>query len=250
LLLCAFAAINNCRSAFYKEQIWVSRFCSSLFYSAQTDIDPKLGTPNTDIGRVYQGSHPTPSNLPPHRYVMATEKGTPWIVNNNADGDLRHGWITLKTSQASGGIDACPSVRYLPGDGYYYTISGGHIIHLRRSKDLKVWETAKDAFIQASANDTLIASSIMTSAAENIRKSHANLSIPVREKWDKDANDGDICCESWGGASPEKGGPSGSFIVWGADGQGGSGFTAGPEGVAAIATSNMPLDKLLQSYFP
>jgi hypothetical protein len=43
--------------------------------------------PNTDIGRVYTSpAHPTPANLPPHRYVMATEGGRTWAVNNNEDG--------------------------------------------------------------------------------------------------------------------------------------------------------------------
>ena len=96
----------------------------------KTDIDPTLGTPNTDIARVYGSSLPGPSpgrsarpfNLPSHRYIMATEHGSPWIVNDNADGDLAKGWKSLPPSQAKGGVLACPSVRYLPSDGYYYTI--------------------------------------------------------------------------------------------------------------------------------
>ena len=230
--------------------IWVFNSSDLVTWTrTKTDVDPKLGTPNTDIGRVYRGAHPVPPNLPPHRYVMATESGRPWIVNNNADGDLTHGWITLSDKQASGGSHACPSVRYLPSDGYYYTVSDGHVIYLQRSKDLLHWETASVNFVENSPGDVLTASSVMASAAENLRKSHANLSFPVREKWDHDANDADFCCESWGGASPSKGAPNGSFVIWGADGQGGSGFHAGPEGFAAIGTSNLTLAQLLQSYF-
>ena len=44
-------------------------------------------------------------------------------------------------------------------------------------------------------------------------------------------------------------GRSGYVYRQGADGQGASGFTAGPEGFAAIGTANMTLEKLLQSYF-
>ena len=65
--------------------------------------DVKWSGPNTDIGRVYDSpTHPTPANLPPHRYVMATEAGETWAVNNNADGDLTSGWKTLSKSQAQG----------------------------------------------------------------------------------------------------------------------------------------------------
>ena len=74
---------------------------------------------------------------------MATESGSSWAVNNNADGDLSKGWITLPAAKAHGGALACPSVRYLPSDGYYYTVSGGSIIPLMRSKDLLVWETGQ-----------------------------------------------------------------------------------------------------------
>ena len=216
----------------------------------QTDVN--WNGPNTDIARVYHSpAHPTPANLPAHRYVMATENGV-WAVNNNEDGDLSQGWITLPSSAAKGGSLACPSVRYLPSDGYYYTVSCGHIIPLMRSKDLLTWETASGPsapFIQSSPADILVASSVMKSAAENLAKGHANLSFPHRVIWDKDANDADLCCESWGGASPEKGGPAISYVLWGADGQGSSGFQAGPEGFAAMGTANMTLQKLLQAYF-
>ena len=80
--------------------------------------------------------------------------------------------------------------------------------------------------------------------AANLARGHANLSFPHRAIWDRDANDADLCCESWGGASPEKvrappladglprwaasltpvvlwmqGGPTISYVLWGADGQ-------------------------------
>jgi len=231
--------------------VWVFNSTNLISWERTlTDVDPKLGTPNTDIGRVYPSSaYPVPANLPAHRYVMATESGTPWIVNNNGDGDLRTGWVTLSSDRASGGSLACPSVRYLPSDGYYYTISGGSKIVLQRSRDLRHWVRASEVFVQPSPADVMVASTVMSSAADNLRRSHANLSFPFRALWDRDSNDADFCCESWGGASVDKGGPESSFVVWGADGQGASGFKAGPEGFAAIGTSALPLEKLLQSYF-
>lgn len=215
---------------------------------AKTDVD--YSGPNTDIARVYSSpQHPVPPNLLPHRYVMATEMGQPWAVNNNLDGDLSHGWITLPTSNASGGAHACPSVRYLPSDGYYYTVSGGHTVALQRSRDLLVWESASDVFIQPSPADVLVATSVMATSQSNLEVSHAVQSIPLQRQWDHDSNDADLCCEAWGGASTAKGGPSTSYVIWGADGQGSSGFVAGPEGVAVVAVGNVTLDKLLQSYF-
>ena len=89
-------------------------------------------------------------------------------------------------------------------------------------------------FVFFAAGDIRVASSVMHSAAANLVRGHANLSFPSRAIWDKDANDADLCCESWGGASPDQGGPSISYVLWGADGQGSSGFKTGPEGFAAM----------------
>ena len=195
--------------------VWVFN-SSDLMTFTRRQTDVKWNGPNTDIGRVYDSpAHPTPANLPEHRYIMATEDGT-WAVNNRADGDLSRGWTTLPAEKAHGGSLACPSVRYLPSDGYYYTVSGGNIIPLMRSKNLLDWETANGTsapFIQSSTGDIKVASSVMKSAAANLARGHANLSFPHRAIWDKDANDADFCCESWGGASPEKGGPEISYVL-------------------------------------
>ena len=58
---------------------------SDLTSWTRRQSDVKWNGPNTAIGRVYPSpQHPTPSNLPAHRYVMATESGSTWAVNNNA----------------------------------------------------------------------------------------------------------------------------------------------------------------------
>ena len=104
--------------------VWVFN-SSDLTTWTRRQTDVKWNGPNTDIARVYPSpAHPTPTNLPPHRYVMVTEKGAAWAVNDNADGDLSHSWVTLPASKAYGGIEACPSVRYLPSDGYYSALHG------------------------------------------------------------------------------------------------------------------------------
>jgi hypothetical protein len=223
------------------------------FRRSQTDV--QWNGPNTDIGRVYPSKKfPTPSNLPPHKYVLITENSNTMAFNNNADGNLTHGWVTRNFTAKNGAHpEGCPSIRYLPSDGYYYVISGGNRIPLQRSRDLVTWETASGAstpFIIASASDTKTASGVMSSAHSNLVHGHAyEHSFENRSEWDKDANDADMCCESWGGASPEKGGPTGSFVLWGCDGQDASGWHKGPEGFACIGTSNVTLEVLLQSYF-
>ena len=106
-----------------------------------------------------------------------------------------------------GGSTECPSVRYLPSDGYYYVISGGHTVELARSKDLLSWEASNQStlFIMPSSRDVLAATSVMKTAATNLQKGGWYLSAPHRQMWDHASNDADMCCESWGGASPAKG---------------------------------------------
>ena len=68
------------------------------FTRRQTDVE--WNGPNTDIARVYPSiDHPVPANLPPHRYVMATESGASWAVNNNADGDLSKVLQDMRTNK-------------------------------------------------------------------------------------------------------------------------------------------------------
>lgn len=217
---------------------------------AQTDV--LWSGANVDVGRVRRDNMISlPENLPAHRYVMATESGNTYALNNNIDGNLTTGWITLPKNQSHGGVLACPSIRYLPADQYYYTVSGGHTVVLQRSKNLLSWERASGSatpFIQNSPGDVRVATDMMKSAWDNINHMpNANISLAHRESWDHDANDADLCCESWGGASDIK---DASYIVWGADGQGSSGWTQGPEGFPAVGKANVTLDVLLQSYFP
>ena len=196
--------------------------------------------PNVDVGRVYP---PSPAGLPPHGYVMATEKGTTWAVNNGTDGDLTKNWITLDSAVYKGGVVACPSVRYLPSDGYYYTISGGTHIHIQRSKDLKTWEESKNLFIVPSVEDVKVPN--VTNSKYNFDQEPTSWwSIGNQSKWDHDSNDADFCCESWGGAKDVKG----SYVVWGVSDQGSKEW-AYPQAFSGLGTSDLNLEQLLQSYF-
>eukprot|EP00041_Stephanoeca_diplocostata_P028232 m.793032 g.793032 ORF g.793032 m.793032 type:complete len:218 (-) comp23333_c0_seq9:2635-3288(-) len=65
---------------------------------------------------------PMPSGgvLPPHRYIMFLEPFS-WAINNNADGNLSHGWKYIDSvapKAPSGG----PSMRYNPTDQFYCAV--------------------------------------------------------------------------------------------------------------------------------
>lgn len=234
---------STCPPASERTGVWAWS-SKDLVHWTRFHTDVKWSGPNVGVAMVVPGAHAVPGNLPPHRYVMATEQGKTWAVNNNGDGNLASGWVTLTSDKAKGGVLACPSVIYVPSDGYYYTISGGNYIPLQRSRDLLEWERAAEVFIRASPGDVRTASDMMASAHDNLVRGHAyNESIPNWSKWDHDSNDADWCCE------PNIKGMAGSTIIWGADGQGSSGWTAGPEGVASIGVSNLTLAALVQSYF-
>jgi len=186
---------SGCRS---NDMYDPSRRCGGVWVFSTKDLsgwrrlqtDVQWSGANVGVGRVYADNNrhsPRPSNLPPHKYIMATESGSYWAVNNNADGsDLSTGWSTLEPARARGGSKACPSVRYLPSDDYYYTVSGGDTVDIMRSRDLLQWERSSgnmSPFIQASAGDVQTASGIMSSAATNLVNGHANLSFPFRAKW-------------------------------------------------------------------
>eukprot|EP01064_Diplonema_japonicum_P018415 TRINITY_DN2709_c2_g1_i1.p1 TRINITY_DN2709_c2_g1~~TRINITY_DN2709_c2_g1_i1.p1 ORF type:complete len:375 (+),score=93.93 TRINITY_DN2709_c2_g1_i1:65-1126(+) len=196
---------------------------------------------NVDVARVYGQS---PPGIPTHKYVMATEDGSAWLINDSPDGNLTKGWVLLDQQKYRGGVAACPSVRYLPSDGYYYTVSGGHVIYIQRSKDLQNWEKAPAPFVQPSPGDVRIPP-FVGSIANYGENPSTWVSMANRDKWDHNSNDCDLCCESWGGASEVQE----SWVVYGASDQGSKEWQQGPEGFSALGHAKMPLDKLLQSYF-
>ena len=151
----------------------------------------------------------------------------------------------------------CPSIRYLPSDGHYYVLTGGHNIWMLRSSDLQAWEQpASRPFIAPSAGDGAVASPALGNPA-TIDASDAWYSSnglnTTREMlahladWDHNSNDADMCCDSWSGASAV----TTSFFNWGPSSQGAkpSGGLNGPSCMQGLATVNVTLDKVLQSYY-
>ena len=76
---------HSCGGHWECNGVWVFNSSDLLSWTRrQTDVT--WNGPNTDIARVYHSpAHPTPPNLPPHRYVMATETGAAWARHAGQD---------------------------------------------------------------------------------------------------------------------------------------------------------------------
>jgi|EP01043_Picozoa_sp_COSAG02_P012180 hypothetical protein len=157
-------------------------------------------------------------------YVLAVEQqplpGTPagssWTTffwekdeprSDPAYGDLTTGWRPLPTAThvigGPGTKGACPTIRYIPDDDYYYVISGGLSVWLDRSRNLSHWEPSKrnGVVLQTSVNDTQIqrASSVSweykprASERTLLEQAAAAFSAPKPScSWDCDASDVDL----------------------------------------------------------
>ena len=105
-------------------------------------------TCNIDIARV-----PSPApGLPPHRFAMLVEDNSIFL-NNNADGNLSHGWFRggqIPSGFPGGG----PSINHV--DQFFYTLTGGEKVYVSRSKDLKKWEGPKE-FCRPTSDDAKVA---------------------------------------------------------------------------------------------
>jgi len=131
-------------------------------------------------------------------YVMAFEIGAPpeetgvgftsrFAVSN----DLRHWTLTpFDHAYSRERYTACPALRYLPGDGFYYMIYlEGHFpdwkfeSYIVRSRDLIHWESSPlNPLLTMSPEDRLVANPAFTpedrariAAAENINNSDVDL---------------------------------------------------------------------------
>lgn len=203
---------------------------------------------------------PVSSKLPPHRYMMMLEPFV-FAINNNDDGNLTTGWTLINSSRVpapSGG----PSIRYNPIDGYYYILTGGHTVHLLRTRDFQTWtESNPSPFISPSEQDAQPApfQGFPARASKVGSPPYKYVGIPSPDpfvpfdpvwsdnyaSWDHNSNDGDICCMH----ADLK---NSSYVIWGAGTQGGkpSPPLDGTDAcVNVIATAKMPLYDLLASYF-
>lgn len=107
------------------------------------------------------GSAPAPPMppggvLPPHRYMMMLEPFQ-WAINDNADGNLTHGWRYISSTPPQNVQRGGPSMRYSPADGYYYILTGGHTVSLIRTKDFHSWtESTPSPFISPTPADAQV----------------------------------------------------------------------------------------------
>jgi beta-glucosidase-like glycosyl hydrolase len=226
---------------------------------AQTDVAWNLDGhgANVDVAAVLG---PSPPGLPPHKYIMMTDRAT-FAVNAGQGGDLSLGWGVLPppvgAPNCPGGCQ-CPSIRFLPSDGNYYVVSGGHSIWLMRSADLVHWEVAgnRTPIIKPSAGDGGVVNGLggspanLNAADKFYREKGRNTSremLQHLENWDFNSNDADFCCESWGGASEVRA----SYFNYGASSQATppTGGLNGPTAFQALALSNLSLGELLPSFF-
>ena len=212
---------------------------------------------NVDVARVRMASgNASPGvQMLPHKYVMVTNTGN-LMVNNEADGNLTRGWYTMPVGT---GWFGCPSIQFLPSDGYYYVVQGGKDVTITRSQTLFQADSGEcmrggGPFIQPSPADGQVApfanfsESVASSNVTSVMLANLRQANFSARQWDFDSNDADICCESWGGAAEV----TSAYINWGisSQGQGAKGdLRGGPTVFQGIGTANVTLDKLLQSYF-
>lgn len=198
---------------------------------------PDVNTCNTQVAAVELPD----ARLPMHRYVMILEPFM-FLLNNNADGDLTHGWFpahgtTSPTCHAGG-----PSIRH--ENGYYYVVTGGDKVYLTRSKDLSQWDHCVVMISPTAADAT--AAELADFPEQKSRKGFDTMENHS-ELWDWNSNDGDVCCS--GVSAAESGG---SWLIWGASTQGASPKPPAKHGStnAVGFVANVTLAQLLASFFP
>ena len=217
---------------------------------------------------------------------MVTE-GLSVAVNNDPDGDLTRGWVTLPQCPqavdpagagqsswaytscsrsycanstvlcnrtrlpplpAAQGLGACPAVKFLPSDQHYYiAFAGAPFVYLVRTRDFVTWEQPAQPFIQPSQDDAN--ASPLVGNPETMA-AHAPGWWRTLSRWDWNSNDADMCCEEW-----EPTGTVARALAARRDRQRGwviwapSSQGKGVLAAQALASSSQPLDAVLQSYF-
>ena len=177
---------------------------------------------------------------------------------------------------AAQGLGACPSVKYLPADGFYYVIfAGAPFVYVVRTRDFVTWEQPEQPLLRPSQDDARASPFVGNPAT---MAAHAPSWWRTVSRWDFNSNDADMCCETWE--------PSGvvrralaaredkqmGWFVWAPSSQGAALAAAraaaraallvllvltGAHGtglavlaVQALASSERPLEDVLRSYFP
>ncbi len=201
--------------------------------------------------------------LPPGTtYAMFLEPFT-YAVNNATDGNLTRGWTVVNSLAPPGGASGGPCFTYNPLDGYFYILTGGHVVQLFRTRDFLTWNESTPApFISPSAGDGLVApfNGFAAVAARKGSPPQKRVNVPEDfpfvpfdpvwqanfSTWDRNSNDGDFCCQH--ADVPD------AYVIWGASTQGrpplppltGTDASTNSVGVAR----GLPLQALLAAYFP
>ena len=231
-----------------KVQSWWSTDVSLTDSSWQTA--KAQGTSDTKNVQVARVSGPVPNPLLPSlRYVMIVEE-LAFFINDNADGDLTHGWVRLNSTIAPPALRGGPSIRYNPLDKKFYAITGGSKVFLTRTSDFMYWEQSPNQpFIQPSARDATISSlNGFPAVAESsgFLPMHDNYS-----RWDWNSNDADVCCMTPPGMKMPDGGHK-AYVVWGAGTQGkppAPPLTRANHCANIVGVANMSLQELLMRHF-
>ena len=146
-------AINNCTV----DAFWSSDPLLQTWLVAEPAAVPVKNVFNNDVTHI--GAPTTReaelrmrnSGLPPHQWIMVLEDGgerTVFALSNSSDPSNPAGWTfldqhtyILPTFNLSD-VGSCPSVRFDPATGYYYVLTGGHVVRVLRSSDLINWSLA------------------------------------------------------------------------------------------------------------
>jgi len=144
-------------------------------------------------------------NVPSHRWIMACEHGVSggyndnFLVNNGITPDLGK-WELLNDtyfikSEGGNNIGSCPTIRYVPTNGYFYVLTGGFNVWIIRSLDLKSWERGhynEGRILWPSPADDCKVISPQWSAWKPTEKAQNLLSMAQCPHWDTNNSDVDI----------------------------------------------------------
>jgi hypothetical protein len=134
---------------------------------------PRYAVYNTDVAPVAAPSTPAAAaraaaaGLPPMRWIMALEDGPSgsFAYSNDVAPTNNGSWTFLDPAVYNlghpgqpGQVGSCPSVRYDPSSGYFYVLTGGYVIFVLRSTDLRgPWELAATPLLSPDAADCALA---------------------------------------------------------------------------------------------
>ena len=161
---------NNCTV----DAFWSSDPKLQTWHTALPAAVPVSKVYNNDVTHIAAPTTPEAklrmrdSALPPHQWIMALETGaehTVFAISNSNDPSQSAAWTFLDPSQYTlpnfglPDVGSCPSIRFDPASGYYYVLTGGHVVRALRSSDLLTWSLAanKGVILSPDKQDCMLA---------------------------------------------------------------------------------------------